>query len=411
MKNLCLERNNINRMFSIILSVILTIIIVISVIYHSAVAVQAFPGNYFWFPAGTHVRIMHPDSGLYLGIDRNGMNQDGARIQLQKYEENNQNQIFYLQPVCQDEKGRYQYKIRVHGENNKIIEIRDSSHEDYAEAAQWSDHDGACAKWYFYTEDNCNIKSVSEVTCCIRNVESGKMLNVYANKGFDGNNLIQYHEDNTPAEVFKIIHVEKRKTSAIWTRDWSNAEGLYWSMIADTKQNRKSFYTPINQYGSNLIGYPFVYEEKGKGYLATVIWADNSLQKKLLQTHNEPKSGWKKLKEALIGTIGEEATGAALAKTPLGAIPATALVGIVNTIMSGQSENQWYVIEKAIQEHSYVRIEIYYLIKSGVGWTSCQVIVNDEADTYWDGDLSSVSETITDLWGNNVNGTVEYLYK
>ena len=79
--------------------------------------------------------------------------------------------------------------------------------------------------------------------------------------------------------------------------------------------------------------------------------------------------------------------------------------------MAGQQENQWYIIEKAIQDHSYIRIEIYYQFKSGSGWTTCQQIVNDQIDTYWDGNLSSVSDTITDYWGNNVGGTIEYLYR
>ena len=398
-----------HRMWHNFFLAVLTIILVSDFTLLRPIKASAFPGNYFWFPSGRHVRIMHPDSGLYLGIDRNGMNQNGARIQLQRYEENNQNQIFYLQPAGKDEKGRYQYKIRVHGENNMIIEIRDSSHDDFASAAQWSDHDGACAKWYFFIEGKYNDDS--EVTCCIRNVESGKMLNVEGNKGFDGNNLIQYHEDNTAAEVFKVITVENRKTSAIWTRDWSNADGLYWSIHNDTKANRKSYNTPINQYGNGNIGHPVVYDENGKTYLASVIWADEALQKKLLQIHNSPSSGWDQIKDALFSAFKEEALGIALSKTSLGSIPIASLMGLVNVIMAGQSENQWYTIEKAIQDHSYVRIEIYYYFKSGNGWTSCQAIVNDETDTYWDGDFSTVRNTVTDYWGNNVEGSLEYLYK
>ena len=66
----------------------LTLLIIIA---GMTLKVYAFPGNYFWFPNNMHVRIYHPSSGMYLGIDRNGNEIDGARIQLQHYEEGNQN--------------------------------------------------------------------------------------------------------------------------------------------------------------------------------------------------------------------------------------------------------------------------------------------------------------------------------
>lgn len=86
----------------------------------------AFPGNYFWFPHNMHVRIHHPSSRMYLGIDPDGNEANGARIQLQHYQKANQNQIFYLKQIAIDENGRIQYQIRVHGEREMCIEIRDS---------------------------------------------------------------------------------------------------------------------------------------------------------------------------------------------------------------------------------------------------------------------------------------------
>ena len=49
--------------------------------------VHAFPGRYFWFSQEMHVRIRHPGSGLYLGIEQRGMDSsgrrlDGARLQI-----------------------------------------------------------------------------------------------------------------------------------------------------------------------------------------------------------------------------------------------------------------------------------------------------------------------------------------
>lgn len=171
---------------------------------------QAFPGNYFWFPQAMHVRIKHPASGLYLGIEKEGINQsgiskNGARLQLQQYDKDNPLQVFYLKPIAKDVNGRIQYQIRVHGEINQILEIRNSSLDDWAEAAQWSEHKGDCAKWYFFTEKNKN--NYNSATCCIKNVNSGKLLNVSNGRNVAGNNLIQYHEDNTSSEVFYVEQV------------------------------------------------------------------------------------------------------------------------------------------------------------------------------------------------------------
>lgn len=371
----------------------------------------AFPGYYFWFPNNMHVRIYHPSSGMYLGIDREGNEVDGARIQLQRYEEGNQNQIFYLKAISYDANGRIQYQIHVHGESEMVLEIRNSSHEDWAEAAQWTTHEGDCAKWYFFTETNRN--GYDSAICCIRNVESGKMLNVAENEAYDGNNLIQYHEDGTEAEVFQIFSVEDDIIGAMWSRDWGKNEsgGMYWSIAKDTEKNRKKYFTPINVYNNGYIGYPVNHGED-EAYLATVIWADANLQKKLLQLHNPPKSAWDKLKQAVGGTGREYVIDSLFSATPLGAVPMGDVEGVIATLMAGQSEQQWYLIEKAFEEHSKVRIEIYYVFDAGNWGVSCKAIVNDQIDTYWDGSKSAIGNSVnmnySDTW---VEGSVEYFYR
>lgn len=392
-------------------SMLMTITMLFTMMSMFSTTVYAFPGYYFWFPNNMHVRIYHPSSGMYLGIDRKGNEVDGARIQLQRYEEGNQNQIFYLKAISYDENGRIQYQIRVHGESEMVIEIRNSSHEDWAEAAQWTTHEGNCAKWYFFTETNRN--GYDSAICCIRNVESGKMLNVAGNNAYDGNNLIQYHEDGTDAEVFQIFSVEDDIIGAMWSRDWGKNEsgGMYWSIAKDTEKNRKKYFTPINVYNNGYIGYPVKHGED-VAYLATVIWADANLQKKLLQLHNPPKSAWDKLKQAVGATGREYIIDLLFGATPLGAVPMGDVEGVIATLMAGQSEQQWYLIEKAFEEHSKVRIEIYYVFDAGNWGVSCKAIVNDQIDTYWDGSKSAIGNSVnmnySDTW---VEGSVEYFYR
>lgn len=396
------------RILSIVLALVVTMSTTIVMLIPK---VYAFPGNYFWFPENMHVRIYHPSSGMFLGIDRDGNEVDGARIQLQRYEEGNQNQIFYLKAISHDEDGHIQYQIRVHGESEMVVEIRDSSHDDWAEAAQWTTHDGDCAKWYFFTETNCNGED--SAICCIKNVESGKMLNVPGNEAYDGNNLIQYHEDDTQAERFVIISVEEHIIGAMWSRDWGKNEdgNLSWSLAKDTTENRRKYFTPVNVYNNGYIGYPVQYDESVV-YLSTVIWADANLQKKLLQLHNPPKSAMDKIKEAFGSTGREYVIDSLFGKTPLGAVPMGDVEGIIATIMVGQSEQQWYLIEKAFEEHSKVRIEIYYTFNAGMWGVSCKALVNDQIDTYWDGSKSVIGNLVnmnySDKW---VEGTVEYFYK
>ena len=394
-----------------ILSMILAFLLTLSMLLMFSTTAYAFPGNYFWFPNNMHVCIYHPSSEMYLGIDPDGNEVNGARIQLQRYEEGNQNQIFYLKAVSMDEDGRIQYQIRVHGESEMVIEIRNSSHDDWAEAAQWTTHGGDCAKWYFFTETNRN--GYDSAICCIKNVESGKMLNVAGNEAYEGNNLIQYHEDGTEAEVFQIISVEDEIIGAMWSRDWGKNEndGMYWSIAKDTAKNRKKYFTPINVYNNGYIGYPVQHDET-IGYLATVIWADSNLQKKLLQVHNPPKSGWDKIMEAVGGTGREFVIDEVFSKTPLGAVPMGDVEGVIATIMAAQSEEQWFIIEKAFEEHSKVRIEIYYVFDAGRWGVSCKAVVNEDIDTYWDGSKSSISNLVDmNYSGTWIEGNVEYFYR
>ena len=391
-----------------VLSFILAITLVLGVMIIDSPKANAFPGNYFWFPKEMHVRIYHISTDMWLGIDRNGNEIDGARLQLQRYEEGNQNQIFYLKKVSYDSKGRPQYQIRVHGESDMVIEIRNSSHDDYAEAAQWTTHDRNCAKWTFYTERNLN--GWDYAICCIKNVESGKLLNVTGNESYDGNNLIQYHEDNTAAEEFLVYSVENDIIGAMWSRDWKNSQ-INLAGVEDTPENRTKFFTPINVYKNGYIWYP-AYVDKRIGYLATVIWADSNLQKKLLQLHNPPEDGWSEILDAVVNMGKEWMIDEFFGITPLGGVPMGDIEGVLATILTAQSEQQWYIIEKAFEEHSKVRIEIYYTFDSGWWGANCVAIVNDGIDTYWSGSKEDIGNSVNmNYSGNWIEGSVEYFYR
>ena len=92
------NKNKMCLVMVLILSMVISLIL-------PAEEIQAFPGNFFWFPKEMHVRIKHPASGLYLGIEQSGMDssgnsKNGARLQLQKYDKDNPLQIFYLKKIA-----------------------------------------------------------------------------------------------------------------------------------------------------------------------------------------------------------------------------------------------------------------------------------------------------------------------
>lgn len=140
--------------------------------------------------SGSFVRIRYSVNNRYLDVPAEGISDNGTQLQIWDYAPGNQNQIFQLTDTG---KGWYITSLQ----SGKIIEVRDSSHDDCAQVAQWDKHSLACARW--------DIVKNSDGTVSFRNRESGKYLNVYGggNAG-NGTKMIQYHDDNTYAMRFLI---------------------------------------------------------------------------------------------------------------------------------------------------------------------------------------------------------------
>ena len=140
--------------------------------------------------SGSFVRIRYCLNNRYLDVPADGISNNGTQLQIWDYAPGNQNQIFQLTDTGN---GWYITSLQ----SGKIIEVRDSSHDDCAQVAQWDKHDLACARW--------DIVKNNDGTVSFRNRESGKYLNVYGggNAG-NGTKMIQYHDDNTYAMRFLI---------------------------------------------------------------------------------------------------------------------------------------------------------------------------------------------------------------
>ena len=139
---------------------------------------------------GTFVRIRYSANNRYLDVPAEGISSNGTQLQIWDYAPGNQNQIFQLVDT-----GNGWHIISL--QSGKVVEVRNSSHDDYAHVAQWAQHNLACARW--------DIIKNRDGSVSFRNRESGKYLNVCGggNAG-NGTKIIQYHNDQTAAMRFYI---------------------------------------------------------------------------------------------------------------------------------------------------------------------------------------------------------------
>lgn len=142
---------------------------------------------------GAFVRIRYAANGRYLDVPAEGATKNGTQLQIWDSASSNTNQYFQLIDT-----GKGWKIISLH--SGKVVEVRDSSHKDCAQVAQWDKHNSACARW--------DIIRNRDGTVSFKNRESGLYLNVYGggNAG-NGTKLIQYHNDGTVAMKFYISNV------------------------------------------------------------------------------------------------------------------------------------------------------------------------------------------------------------
>ena len=139
---------------------------------------------------GSFVRIRYSVNGRYVDVPAEGISNNGTQLQLWDYAPGNANQVYQLIDTGNG-------WLIVSLQSGKVIEVRNSSHDDCAQVAQWSKHNLACARW--------DIVKNNDGSVSFRNRESGKYLNVCGggNAG-NGTKMIQYHDDKSAVMRFFI---------------------------------------------------------------------------------------------------------------------------------------------------------------------------------------------------------------
>ena len=104
------------------------------------------------------------------------------------------NQIFYFERLSD---GTYRIQAKHSG---RYLEVRNSSHSNGAEVAQWDWHDSyACKRWYVIDCGDGCYKLI--------NKESGKALDLNGGNTSNGTRIQQYQENGTNAQRFRLTNV------------------------------------------------------------------------------------------------------------------------------------------------------------------------------------------------------------
>ena len=272
---------------------------------------------------GSFVRIRHAGSGRYLDVPAEGISNNGTQLQIWEYAYGNQNQIFRL---YKSSKG---WEI-VSVQSGKCVEVRNSSHNDCAQVAQWSRHSGACARWdIIYNADG---------TVSFRNRESGKYLNVCGGGNApNGTKMIQYHDDKTSAMRFYIdVMGNADVLSATYTRKIRSTD-LKWTR-----------YTPVIGNTNNMTDFSISASGKhyhptpGQKIFVSAEFLSPKTVGKLLEEHSYSQSTWNQIKSALAGEMTADGISALLKKLDFGEVPGIGYaLGILQVLWNNREEEEW----------------------------------------------------------------------
>ena len=299
------------------LCLMLVLVTMLTLLVPSVSAASEAPRN------RSFVRIRHAGSGRYLDVPAEAVGSNGTQLQVWDYAYGNQNQIFRM---FYTQRG---WEI-VSVQSGKCIEVRNSSHDDCAQVAQWDRHIGKCARW--------DIVNNSDGTVSFRNKESGKYLNVCGGGNApNGTKMIQYHNDGTSAMRFYIEVLDNSDVlSATYKRSIANSE-IKW-----TRYNPFTSYIYNTTDFSKKVNGSYYYPTVGQKIFVSAEYLSPNTVGKLLEKNAYKQSVWNEIKSALAGDMSEAGIKALLKKLDFGDIPGigTAL-GILQIIWNSRNDAEW----------------------------------------------------------------------
>lgn len=310
------------RLFSLFLSAIMLCVICFPAKAKNTVTE---PSN------GRYYRIKYAGNNRYLDIPSEGYANNGTQLQVWNYVQGNQNQIFKLVKVNDSN------KWRIVAQNGKIVEVRNSSHEDYAQVAQWDSHSLDCGLWTIRKNGDING------TVSFQNVESKKFLNVCGGgDAGNGTKIIQYHNDETIAMKFILEELSDSDIYSANYKRYIQDDEIWWL-------ERPKGSGIINSSGFGKDGY---YPAPGQMLLASASFISPNTVANLLKKHAYSTSTWNQIKAALRGELDATAMNKLL-KTTLDIsddIPYIGLmISILQILVDSQSTSKWNKFVDAVE--------------------------------------------------------------
>lgn len=336
------------RILSGILVMVL-IVMSISTINVKAVSQRQIPVNEGW------ARIRYAGNNRYLDIPAEAFYDNGTQLQIWDYAYGNQNQIFYFHDTGDG------WNISSHL-TEKVIEVRDSSHKEFAQVAQWDKHELACARW--------DIVANNDGTVSFRNKESGLYLNVCGGGDApNGTKIIQYHNDGTIAMKFYL--------EVMGYNDVLSATFERYTKISEVK------WTEYNPVSNTMNDTGWVYKKGGKYYYPTpnqgkvfesAEYLSPNTVANLFRDKSYNKSTWNKIKDALSGELTEDAIATLLSKLGFESVPGLGYaLGILQVLWDSQDSEKWNSFVNTVQideqgRYSGIIIYTYYSIVKRPIW-------------------------------------------
>ncbi len=294
------------------------------------------------------VRIQYAGNGRYVEIPESGFDYNGTQLQLSSFTPEGKNQIFHLHNTGNG-------WIIMSDYNGKIVEVRNSSHNDWAEVSQWDKHDLLCGRW--------DIIANPDNTVSFKNRESDLYMNVKGRGDTFGTKIIQYHDDETVANEFYLEYVTKNDVaSATYVRSVQDSE-IEWKKL--TTSNK---YLIINETG-------YEYEKRGVEYypspdqddiLASIEYLSPSMVSKLLLKPDYSKATWRRIDKALSGELSRTEIANLLTELGYGDVPAVGnALGVLQIISDSRSSSKWRRFVRAADvdkkgNNQGVIVSIYY---------------------------------------------------
>lgn len=225
--------------------------------YHSTISASGAVVQTQIPESGSYVRIRYSANNRYLDIPAEKISENGAQLQLWDYTKGNKNQIYQLV----DTGNGWQIISRQSG---KIVEVRDSSHDDFAQVAQWDMHSLDCGRW--------DIVRNNDGTVSFRNRESGKYLNVQGGgDAGNGTKIIQYYDDGTAAMRFYLETADKDEANnSSGGAEFGNTASAVQSRLDDIASGKVKYNSnTVLQEGKTFTGTRD--NEQCKGYAKNVF--------------------------------------------------------------------------------------------------------------------------------------------